>query len=202
MGTGSRRAQSSAGAGAARPPIAGTGEFALRVVGTTTLLRHLEVRCLEHALQVIEWYCWRWRIEQLFATLKTAGLDIEATQLESGAAIQRLTVLALSIAVHVLQLLDARDNPDLPADVSFSAAQQQCLDHLAPTRQGRTAKQQNPYPPASLAWATWIVARLGGWSGYQSQRPPGMATLVRGLRQFESIFQGWHLARASFVCTP
>lgn len=166
------------------------------------LLTTHEVRGIEHALQVIQWYCWRWRIEQLFATLKTAGLDLEATQLESGAAIQRLTVLALSVAVHVLQLLDARDNSDLTADVSFTKAQQQCLDQLAPTLQGRTAKQQNPYPPASLAWATWIIARLGGWLGYQSQRPPGIATLVKGLRQFESIFHGWNLARASFVCTP
>lgn len=59
-----------------------------------------EVVCLEQALQVIQWYCWRWRIEQLFATLKQAGLNLEATQLESVAAIQRLTVLALSIAVR------------------------------------------------------------------------------------------------------
>jgi hypothetical protein len=51
------------------------------------------VVCIEQALQVIQWYCWRWRIEQLFATLKLAGLDIEATQLESIEAIQRLTII-------------------------------------------------------------------------------------------------------------
>lgn len=45
------------------------------------------VVCIEQALQVLQWYCWRWRIEQLFATLKLAGLDIEATQLESVEAI-------------------------------------------------------------------------------------------------------------------
>ena len=50
------------------------------------------------------------RIEQLFATLKTAGLNIEATQLESIAAIQRLTVLALSVFVRILQLIQGRDN--------------------------------------------------------------------------------------------
>jgi len=40
-----------------------------------------EVVCIEKALKVIQWYCWRWRIEQLFATLKQAGLNLEATQL-------------------------------------------------------------------------------------------------------------------------
>jgi hypothetical protein len=71
------------------------------------------VVCLEQALQVIEWYKWRWKIEQLF-----------------------------------------------------------------------------------------VIARLGGWSGYRSQKPPGISTLVCGLRQFESFFQGWKLALGQDVCTP
>ena len=166
------------------------------------LLTTHEVVCLEQALQVIQWYCWRWRIEQLFATLKQAGLNLEATQLESGEAIQRLTVLALSIAVRILQLVEGRDQPELPASIAFTPEQQQCLRQLSPSLQGLTQKQQNPYPPVSLAWATWLIARLGGWSGYRSQRPPGMPTLIRGLRQFESIFLGWKLAQPPLVCTP
>jgi hypothetical protein len=42
---------------------------------------------------------------------------------------------------------------------------------------------RNPYPPASLP-ATWLIARLGGGSGYSSQRPPGIPTLVHGLPSF------------------
>lgn len=164
------------------------------------LTTHVVV-CLEQALQVIEWYCWRWRIEQLFAAVKQAGLNLEATQLESVEAIERLTILSLSIAVRTLQLVEGRDNPSLPATLAFSDEQQHCLTQLAPTLQGRTQKQQNPYPTNSLAWATWLIARLGGWSGYRSQRPPGMPTLVHGLRQFESIFIGWKLAHTPLVCT-
>jgi len=157
---------------------------------------------LEQALQVIHWYCWRWLIEQLFATLKSVGLDIEATQLESIKAIQRLTILALSVAVKTLQMVEGRDNLDVPASVAFSEVQQQCLTQIAPTLQGRTLKQQNPYPKASLPWATWLIARLGGWSGYHSQRPPGIPTLVNGLRRFEAIFIGWKTALGGLVCTP
>lgn len=39
-------------------------------------------RCLEQALLVIQWYGWRRKIEQLFVTLKKAGLNIEATQID------------------------------------------------------------------------------------------------------------------------
>lgn len=160
------------------------------------------VVAIEQALQVIQWYCWRWWIEQLFATLKLAGLDIEATQLESIEAIQRLTLFALSVAVKTLQMVEGRDNPDIPASVTFCEERQQCLTQIAPTLQGRTQKQQNPYPLASLPWATWFIARLGGWSGYRSQRPPGMPTLVNGLRRFEAIFIGWKTALGGLVCTP
>ena len=58
-------------------------------------------------IKVIEWYRWRWRIEQLFATLKQAGLNLEATQLESVAA-QRLTVLALGVAVRTRKMVEGR----------------------------------------------------------------------------------------------
>jgi hypothetical protein len=66
-------------------------------------------------IQVIEWYRWRWPIEQLFATLKQAGLNLEATQLESVAAIQRLTVLALGVAVRTGKMVEGREYADLPA---------------------------------------------------------------------------------------
>lgn len=160
------------------------------------------VVAIEQALQVIKWYCWRWLIEQLFATLKFVGLNIEATQLESIKAIQRLTILALSVAVKTLQMVEGRDNLDVPASVAFSQEQQQCLTQIAPTLQGRTLKQQNPSPKASLPWSTWLIARLGGWSGYRSGRPPGIPTLVHGLRRFETIFIGWKAALGGLVCTP
>ncbi len=165
------------------------------------LLTTHPVNILEQALRVIQWYRWRWRIEQLFALLKRVGLDLESTRLASVKAIERLTILALMVALRILQLKTGRADETLSASVTFSAQQQQCLRHLMPTLQGQTRKQQNPFSPGSLPWATWLVARLGGWSGYRSQSPPGIRTLSQGLRKFEAIFEGWSLAQDSFVCT-
>jgi hypothetical protein len=177
-------------------PPAGQSPVHWRLMTTHSIM------LFEQALQVIKWYCWRWLIEQLFATLKMAGLDLEASQLESITAIQRLTLLALSVAVRTLQMVEGRDNPALDASVAFSEQQQQCLAQLAPTLEGQTQKQQNPHPLGTLPWATWLIARLGGWSAYRSQRPPGMPTFVHGLQQFEAIFIGWQTALAGLVCTP
>jgi hypothetical protein len=165
------------------------------------LLTTHPVNTLEQALPVIQWYRWRWRIEQLFAILKRAGLDLESTRLESAQAIERLSILALMAALRILQLKEGRDDDTRSADITFSDAQQQCLRHLAPKLQGRTRKQQHSFASGSLPWATWLIARLGGWSGYRSQSPPGIRTLSQGLRKFEAIFQGWSLAQEGFMCT-
>lgn len=159
------------------------------------LLTTHRVETLEQALQILQWYRWRWRIEQLFAILKQPGLDIEATQLESAQAIQSLCVLALSAAVRTLQLVEGRDDTTRLASVVFPPDQQQCLNQISPTLQGRTRKQQNPHPQQTLAWAAWCIARLGGWSGYGSQRPPGIATMLRGLQRFDSFLAGWRFNR-------
>jgi hypothetical protein len=106
------------------------------------------------------------------------------------------------VAVRTLQRVEGRDNLDIPASVTFCEEEQHCLSQLAPTLEGRTQKQQNPFPLGSLPWATWLIARLGGWSGYRSQKPPGMPTLVHGLRRFEGIFIGWKTALGGLVCTP
>lgn len=165
------------------------------------LLTTHQVVCQEQALQVIGWYGWRWLIEQLFAILKQGGLNLEATQLESGTAIERLCVLALSAAVRVLQLNEGRQDGMQSASIAFCEPEQQGLTELAPTLEGRTAKQQNPHPPLSLAWATWLIARLGGGAGYQSQRPPGIGTLFKGLSQFDALFRGWALAHPQDMYT-
>jgi hypothetical protein len=159
------------------------------------LLTTHRVEGFERALQMVLWYRWRWRIEQLFGTIKIDGLDLESSQLETTEAIQCLTVLGLSVALRILQFVVGRDHPELDATVALTPDQQTCLRALAPTLSGKTKKQQNPHRPLSLAWAVWLIARLGGWSGYQSQRPPGVLTLVQGWRRFEAIFLGWKLTQ-------
>ncbi|HWF94429.1 MAG TPA: hypothetical protein VG291_05670, partial [Xanthobacteraceae bacterium] len=50
------------------------------------------------------------------------------------------------------------------------------LDKLDAEFRGATALQRNPHRKKSLKWAGWIIARLGGWDGYPSSKPPGPIT--------------------------
>ncbi|HMM92924.1 MAG TPA: IS4 family transposase, partial [Bradyrhizobium sp.] len=48
----------------------------------------------------------------------------------------------------------------------------------------------NPHPPRSLAWASWIIARLGGWDGYPRTKP-GPITMRHGVEYFLGVASAW-----------
>lgn len=159
------------------------------------LLTSHPITSKELALYFIQCYCWRWVIEQVFRALKSKGLDIENSQLEKPEKIEKQTVLALIAAIQVLQLVQSRDGQtDQKIDTVFTKIEIECLKKLNPTLEGKTEKQKNPHSPESLAFASWIIARLGGWKGYKGKaRPPGPITMKNGLVRFYSILQGYYL---------
>lgn len=160
------------------------------------LLTTHTVDSLEMALTVIGWYRLRWHIEQLFRTLKRQGLRLEQSVVEDGEALEKLAVIALIAATITMQLVLARTagSHGPPASRVFTAEQIIVMAALLKTLQGRTRKQQNPYPPDSLASAAWIIARLGGWTGYDSDKGTGPITMRDGLERFNGIVDGYHLA--------
>ena len=161
------------------------------------LLTSHKIETFEDAYKLIQWYTWRWFIEQLFRLLKTQGLDMLGSTLTTYEALSKLSLLALEASVRVLQLLIARDS-DTPQliETAFSAQEIEALTILSPTLEGNTEKLKNPYNPSELKFAIWVIARLAGWSGYQKQTPPGPITLHRGLLKFKQIFEGFKIAKS------
>jgi len=86
-------------------------------------------------------------------------------------------------------------DPAVPATRVFDPEQIKVLHSLQNKLQGRTRKQQNPNPPDSLAWAAWTIARLGGWTGYDSDKSSGPITMRDGLQRFNAIADGYQLAK-------
>lgn len=154
------------------------------------LLTSHPIGSLETALKVIYWYTMRWNIEQIFRLLKSQGLDLQNALVETFESLIKLALIGLLAAVRVLQLVGARDKPQIaPLSVAFDASQIKLLEKINPTLEGRTVLQQNPHPKHSLAFAAWIIARLGGWkSASKAERPPGPITMMRGLQRFYDYF--------------
>ncbi|HEX3133088.1 MAG TPA: IS4 family transposase [Planctomycetota bacterium] len=154
------------------------------------LLTTHRVRDGAEALAVADLYRRRWAIEQLFRTMKTQGFDIEGLRIEDQQPRCNLVMAALIAAVTVQQLVHARDgkrglNGALrPITDAFEPEDEPLLAAYCAKLEGKTARQKNPHPRGSLAYAAWVCARLGGWTGYYGK--PGPIVMLNGWQQFQA----------------
>jgi hypothetical protein len=164
------------------------------------LLTTHEVADADAAWQIVDWYKMRWTIEQFWRLLKQQGLRLEDSQIETADRLLKLAAIAAKAAVITLQLLQARDAPvSEPASIAFTTDEIAVLERLNSQLEGKTSLQKNPNPKATLRWAAWIIAKLGGWDGYPSSKPPGPITFKNGLQRFHAMVAGWSLKD---VCMP
>lgn len=144
------------------------------------------------ARMMLDFYRRRWIIEDYFRTLKTAGFDIEAAEIQDPDAMARLVAAVAVTGVTVLQLVRARDGTtDQLMRDAFDPADQPLLETISATLEGKTQRQKNPHPKGTLAYAAWVIARLGAWDGYYGK--PGPKVMRIGLQEFHSIKYGYQL---------
>ncbi|WP_420587758.1 transposase [Marivita sp.] len=158
------------------------------------LLTTYDVTDVIGALDVAERYAKRWKIEELFRTMKRKGFNIEALRIKDTAPRNRLILACMIAATIVMQMVAEREGVRLrPLTDAFDVDDQPLLETLSATLEGKTDRQRNPHPKGSLAFATWVCARLGGWTGYYGK--PGPIVILSGWTDFQSIKHGAQLAR-------
>jgi hypothetical protein len=148
----------------------------------------------DQAWRIVEWYKQRWLIEQFFRILKTQGFKLEDSQIATAERLLKLVAIAAKAAAITLQLVQAREGRgQQKVGLVFDADQIAALQALNQKYEAATKRLKNPHPPDHLAWAAWIIGRLGGWDGYPSSKPPGPITMKNGLERFYAIAAGWSL---------
>jgi len=160
------------------------------------LLSSKQISSTQEALEIVKIYKRRWSIEVFFKLLKSDGFDIEKTEMKTGRGIRKLTLMIMQASIKILQLKSARTGgTTLKTEEVFTDLEIKCLEKLNHQLEGKTVKQQNPYSPDHLSWASWIIARLGGWTEfYNKSRPPGNKTFKDGLEKFETVMLGFLLS--------
>ena len=141
----------------------------------------------EQAWAIVGLYRRRWAIEQLFRTLKTQGFDIEGVRIQDPEPRDKLITAALIAAVAVQQLVHGREGDQatlrLCTDV-FEPEDIPILEAYCAKLEGKTERQKNPHPKGSLAYAAWVCARLGGWTGYYGK--PGPVVMLNGWLEIQA----------------
>jgi Transposase DDE domain len=147
------------------------------------------VRNPKQARRIIDLYRKRWTIEEFFRTLKSAGFDIEQADIGEPEVMIKFVAAAAVAAVTIMQLVRARDGTTKEKLFeAFDPDDQPVLEALSAQLEGATARQKNPHPKDSLAFAAWVIARLGGWTAYYGK--PGPKVMRIGLEDFRRIKYG------------
>ncbi len=153
------------------------------------LLTTHAIRSPKQARRIVDLYRKRWTIEEFFRTLKSAGFDIEEADIGEPEVMIKFVAAAAVAAVTIMQLVRARDGTTKEELVeAFEPDDQPVLEALSSQLEGATAKQKNPYPKGTLAFASWVIARLGGWTAYYGQ--PGPKVMRIGLDAFRRVKYG------------
>jgi hypothetical protein len=98
----------------------------------------------------------------------------------------------MEASIKIMQLKSARDGNSNEMTIDYFPPEEiEFMEQINYQLQGDTEKLKNPNDKNSLSFASWIIARLGGWKGYESQRPPGTITFKKGLERFEMAYLGF-----------
>lgn len=155
------------------------------------LFTTLPVESLTDALQIVQYYKLRWRVEQFHYVLKV-GCKVEELQLKEPQSLENAIALYSLLAVQVLNLqFLAREQPDEPMQIAG-------FDPIA-YKAGALylkAKADSKYDPdksnPTIGDFLLIVAQLGG-SMLQKGKPIGSKIIWRGLRRLELIVQAFQI---------
>ena len=159
------------------------------------LLTTREVKSFDAAQDIVRLYRLRWTIEELNRAMKSQGMNMEESQITRARVMKKLCVMALIAASRSIQLVRARDGgTQQKLTDGFDKEDQPILEMANKTMEGKTEKQKNPHRKGSLAWAAWIIGRLGGWHCYYS--PPGTKVMHIGPQRFDAMKEGWLLENA------
>lgn len=147
------------------------------------LLTTLPVISFEDAVEKINWYSRRWRIERFHYVLKS-GCRIEELQFQTLDRLKKAIALYSLVAWRVLWLnYQARETPEASCAVILEKHEWQALYCVA------NNTPILPETPPTLEEAVRLIGKLGGHLGRKHDGMPGVKTLWRGMQRLKDILQ-------------
>lgn len=152
------------------------------------LLTDLPVNSRVQAIENIDWYAMRWKIETFHKNLKS-GCKAEESQLRTASRLTNLIAIFCILAWRVFWLTEInRSAPETPSEVVLTATEVTLLDQLV---KDTARAAQAP----ALSRYLIKLARLGGYLARANDPPPGNKVIWRGMPRLVEIQTGYRLGR-------
>jgi hypothetical protein len=152
------------------------------------LITDLSVKSRADAIEKLDWYAMRWKIETFHKILKS-GCKAEESKLRTADRLANLISVfcILSWRIFWLTMLN-RCAAHAPAQLAITQTEVELLDRVVKDTP-RTAQA----PP--LLRSLIKLAQLGGYLARANDPPPGNAVMWRGMRRLIDIQLGYELAQ-------
>lgn len=148
------------------------------------LITDLPVNSREEAVEKLNWYALRWKIETFHKILKS-GCRAEASRLRTAERLTNLIAVFCIISWRIFWMtMLNRSAAQAPPTLALTKTEVSLLDHLV-KRQGKKP------PPRTLSYYLMTIARLGGYLARASDPPPGNTVMWRGLSRLTDIELGF-----------
>jgi len=153
------------------------------------LITDLPVSTPLEAIEKLEWYASRWKIETFHKIVKS-GCKAEESKLRTADRLVNLIAVfcILSWRIFWMTMLN-RSTSAAPSSIAFTDTECQLLDHLVPDRGKNRSRKK------SLSSYIIKVARLGGYLARASDPPPGNIVMWRGMSRLTDIVLGFEAAK-------
>jgi len=149
------------------------------------LITDLPVKSMTEAVEKLEWYAMRWKIETFHKILKS-GCRLEESKLQTAERLVNLIAVCciLSWRVFWMTMLQ-RTDPKASPLLALTEVELLLLDEITAVRLG--SRSNNKTLADYLLW----IARLGGYLARNKDKPPGNIVMWRGLSRLTDIQLGF-----------
>jgi hypothetical protein len=148
------------------------------------LLTDLPVQSRKDAIEKLEWYAMRWKIEMFHKILKS-GCRAEESRLRTAERLANLISLfcILSWRIFWMTMLN-RSTPTALPSAALTETEIELLDHLVKDEAQAASRRK------TLSQYLIKIAKLGGYLARANDPPPGNIVMWRGLSRLTDIGLG------------
>lgn len=148
------------------------------------LLTNLPVQSRKDAVEKLEWYALRWKIEVFHKILKS-GCKAEESKLRTADRLVNLIAVFCIVSWRIFWMtMLNRSRPNALPQTALIEIEIELLDHLVKDRDGNRSRRK------TLSHYIVKIAQLGGYLARASDPPPGNMVVWRGLSRLTNIEMG------------